>query len=128
MLRRAVAIYRSELGRQHRYVGVALDNLADLLRESRGCTAALEPYREAWEILDASSSSRSSYGETGAGYGACLAEQGHYTEAAPLLRSSYRMLRSRDSTQAADARQSLVEVYENLGQSDSAIVYRERRP
>ncbi len=128
MQRRAVSIYRSELGDQHRYVGVALDNLAELLRMRGGCGEALDTYREAWEVLNASSSSRSTRAETGANYGACLAEQGQPVEAEPLLRQSYSVLRKQDSTQAADARRALVEVYEDLGQSDSATVYRERRP
>lgn len=129
MQRRAVEIYRSDLGDQHQYTGVALDNLAEVLRMSGGCEAALEPYREAWSVLEAASSvGPSTLAQTGRNYGACLAEQGHLTEAESLLKQSYDMLRAQDSLQAAEARGSLIDVYDRLGWSDSVRVYRDMRP
>lgn len=129
MQRGALAIYRSEFGDNHEYVGIALDNLAELLRKKTGCVAALDSYRQAWRILEATQSSgEASRAETAANYGTCLAEQGKYEAAEPLLRQSYQTLQSEDSTQAAEARHVLVEVYENLGLSDSMSVYQDLRP
>jgi serine/threonine-protein kinase len=125
LYREAVSMAEETLGKEHPNRGVMLRNLASvlvLLGKASECEAkaheALAIFRSfqkaPWRVADAESV-----------LGSCLAAQGRFSEAEPLLLRSLPVLR-KDShpTYASEAAQRIVALYTAWGKPERAAEYR----
>lgn len=129
LYREAVSIADELLGPDHSHRGVYLKNLASaLLRQHRAAEA--EPLiREALRIFQAGTSTWR-VADAQSVLGACLAAQGRYTEAEPLLVNSYAALKNDPgdgAKYASDAKSRIVDLYTAWGNPSKAASYQEAR-
>lgn len=130
LYRSALSIADEFLGRDHPDRAVYLKNLASALLLQRNAREAEPLAREAFQIFQVSTPTSWRVADAKSVLGACLAAQGRYPEAEPLLASSYSVLKN-DSGEGAkyapEARRRLIELYTAWGDSSKAAAYQFER-
>lgn len=128
LYRAAVATARRSLRPGHPLLADHLLRMADLNREESDCKASESHYREALEVRRAGLPPRHwRVAEAASALGACLTDQGRYSEAEPLLREVSEIVertkRGPEALRQANL-DRLVALYAGWGQSDEAERYR----
>ena len=130
--RRALEIYRSSLGDEHRDVGIAYSNLATGLRGLGRVDEAAEAYKAALESLEGSMGRDYwVYGQVEYNYGVLLRDEGRFADAEPLMVRGYENVRDAlgaESRRALTMVEGVVKLYDDWGNPDQADAYRALLP
>jgi serine/threonine-protein kinase len=126
LYREALSIADEKLGAEHPERAVYLRNLASALLDQGKAPEAESLVREAWEIFRRASPSSWRVADAESVLGGCLAAQGRFGEAEPMLVGSYEAL-AKDlgtgSRRAGDAQARVAALYKAWGKPDRASEY-----